>query len=691
MDRLPYKKARWIWENDAPQPDEYAEFAVSFRATAGKKQTFLISADSDYTLYINGVLAGFGQYACYPDDKYGDELDITPHVRDGDNDVLLTVWYEGVDFMTYTKGKAGVRFEVLQDGETLAYSDASTPSRRAPGYIPHQKLKITAQLGLTFAYDAQNPGDDVPYTDSALTDLPETVAKRPIKKVQMLDRAFSRRVLGGTFSLSQNTGSIPEDMAEAGLRFRRAFREETPGGPFAVMNKGGDGVWFVTELQNEESGFLDFDLTVPDDCTVWIAYGEHLTDGRVRTYKRNFTCEYRAKAGRNTFINTFRRFGCRYLQFFVFSSEVRVDYAGIRPTDYPLTVQNERLHTGDLLRDTIIDTCVRTLKLCMHEHYEDCPWREQALYAMDSRNQALAGYYAFGETEFPRASFRLMSSHPRADGLLSLCAPGGTDAPIPSFSCAYFLEMDDYIRYSGDTTLAAECYDTMEKLMETFLSRRDETGAVMNFYAEENSEYWNFYEWAETLDGRFGETEPSLEAPLNAFVSLALQSFSRVCSALGKDEKAGYYTQQSRAVNEAIVRCFYREKDGLFDSFADRAAGKYSVLTNSLCVLCGAFDGLDTSVAERIMASNGAADTGLYVIPNTISMNIYRFDAMLRIDREKYGRAILDEIDRVYLQMLRAGATTFWETLKGEADFDTVGSLCHGWSALPIYYYCTLR
>ena len=28
MDRLPYKKARWIWENDAPQPDEYAEFAM---------------------------------------------------------------------------------------------------------------------------------------------------------------------------------------------------------------------------------------------------------------------------------------------------------------------------------------------------------------------------------------------------------------------------------------------------------------------------------------------------------------------------------------------------------------------------------------------------------------------------------------------------------------------------------------
>jgi hypothetical protein len=37
--------------------------------------------------------------------------------------------------------------------------------------------------------------------------------------------------------------------------------------------------------------------------------------------------------------------------------------------------------------------------------------------------------------------------------------------------------------------------------------------------------------------------------------------------------------------------------------------------------------------------------------------------------------------------MLKKGATSFWETIKGEADFDGAGSLCHGWSGLPIYYY----
>ena len=28
-----------------------------------------------------------------------------------------------------------------------------------------------------------------------------------------------------------------------------------------------------------------------------------------------------------------------------------------------------------------------------------------------------------------------------------------------------------------------------------------------------------------------------------------------------------------------------------------------------------------------------------------------------------------------------------WETILGDADFDNAGSLCHGWSAMPVYYY----
>ena len=40
-----------------------------------------------------------------------------------------------------------------------------------------------------------------------------------------------------------------------------------------------------------------------------------------------------------------------------------------------------------------------------------------------------------------------------------------------------------------------------------------------------------------------------------------------------------------------------------------------------------------------------------------------------------------------YKYMLDHDATSFWETIGGEKDFGGAGSLCHGWSAMPIYYF----
>ena len=37
--------------------------------------------------------------------------------------------------------------------------------------------------------------------------------------------------------------------------------------------------------------------------------------------------------------------------------------------------------------------------------------------------------------------------------------------------------------------------------------------------------------------------------------------------------------------------------------------------------------------------------------------------------------------------MLEAGATAAWETKEGASAFHQAGSLCHGWSAIPVHYF----
>ena len=60
------------------------------------------------------------------------------------------------------------------------------------------------------------------------------------------------------------------------------------------------------------------------------------------------------------------------------------------------------------------------------------------------------------------------------------------------------------------------------------------------------------------------------------------------------------------------------------------------------------------------------------------------------IDKDKYKDYILNDIRVKYKKMLDLGATSFWETEKGDSDFSNAGSLCHGWSAMPVYYFSIL-
>lgn len=71
-------------------------------------------------------------------------------------------------------------------------------------------------------------------------------------------------------------------------------------------------------------------------------------------------------------------------------------------------------------------------------------------------------------------------------------------------------------------------------------------------------------------------------------------------------------------------------------------------------------------------------------------MKTFKYDALLKCDKAKYQSSVLEEIRQDYEKMLAAGATSVWETTDGASEFDIAGSLCHGWSAIPIGYFETL-
>lgn len=635
MDNV-FKNAKWIWCNSTAGSDEYGEF-VDFFSYDNGKVLLRISADSNYATYINGELAAWGQYADFPYDKVYDEVDITAFCKKGKNRIATIVWYYGVESSTYYLGNAGLLYEVVCDRQILCESDASTLSRMSKAYMNHRGKLITGQMGLGYGYDFSKEdgwlsGELTDFAPATVTDANPPLRIRPCDKLTLLP--------------------------------------EVP----ATECKRISDTRVIYDLGREQVGFLSFEITSPCEQDIRIFYGEHLVDGCVRGLidERDFSVVFHLVKGTNCFFNPFRRFGLRYLE--VHSTEqLEVKKLAIAPTMYVLE-EKERPVLSEK-QNQIYDMCIETLRLCMHEHYEDCPWREQAFYTMDSRNQMLCGYYAFGEYKFPRSGLQLISKDNREDGLLSICYPMSIDYVIPSFSMHYIVECREYMQYSGDTAFLSEIYPKLVSIVETFTNHMTD-GLVLPF---EGKRYWNFYEWRTGLSGADVDcSKPDLI--LNTLLSIALRDLGVIADELGI---ANDYAEQANVLNAKITEIFCNPANGLYYDLADYST--YSQLGNSLAILCGATtEASSERICERLLN-----DTNM--TPISLSMQCFKYDAWLATDKEKYAPIILEDIEHIYTPMIEFGSTTVWETDLGESDFANAGSLCHGWSALPIYYYRILK
>ena len=79
------------------------------------------------------------------------------------------------------------------------------------------------------------------------------------------------------------------------------------------------------------------------------------------------------------------------------------------------------------------------------------------------------------------------------------------------------------------------------------------------------------------------------------------------------------------------------------------------------------------------------------MIDCSLAMKCFKYDALISTGKRRWKQRILDEIRADYKAMLDVGATSVWETVDGAKAFSNAGSLCHGWSAIPVYYLRKLR
>lgn len=649
--------AKPVW-TESKQINQFLQIKQSAFFEQKAPAVLQICAESEYAVYFNGRFVGNGQYHSFQNVRVYDEYDVTDFVCDGENTLLVDVNCKGENTQTHQMNTPMVVF-ALCCGTQMLCSGEDTLVRPHPFYESGKLELMTLQLGYTYHFDAR--GSELPWQKAVIVPESFHYQPRPIKRC-----VFQPLVEGGVYAEGTlqrtGTGTPAELIQQDGLFFHKKGEILHDG----ILKYEPDGTFFVLDLGMEYVGFIHLEIEAAEGTILDIGWGEHLEDLRVRTAinGRNFACRYIAKEGKQTFTGYFQRVGARYLQVHVtqMTGTVSLHKFGLIPLEYPISRQTEFVSSNDFI-SRLCSVGSRTLQLCMHEHYEDCPWREQALYAFDSYLQILSGYYLFGEYDFAKASLKLLADSQRPDGMIRMCAPTGIPVAIPSFSLTWVLSLEKYALYSGDVAFVREMLPTAERVLGAFQWEDD---LIQNTMSSDN---WHFYEWTDGLSG--DANTPKVDVPIQAYYIMACEAYQKLCAYTGEPEHPVYHAPD--AIRDAVRRRFYNAENGLFRT-CDHDE-RYHALTQALVICSGISK--DSALLDKLASGEGMMEA-------TLSAIFFQYDALLSAG-DQYKDTVLKQIQKIWGKMIYSGAVTLWEVAEGASAFSNAGSLCHGWSAIPVY------
>ena len=164
----------------------------------------------------------------------------------------------------------------------------------------------------------------------------------------------------------------------------------------------------------------------------------------------------------------------------------------------------------------------------------------------------------------------------------------------------------------------------------------------------------------------------------------SLDADAELAEALGERATARRWREAAASLRTRVRERFWNERAQRLESYLGEGTGtgRAHELVQALAILADVVPGDAIEPVARKLS--GRSDW----VETTISQSLHKYEALCKVGPE-YGRLALRAMDAQWGRMLDAGATSFWEMKDGWKDFDGAGSLCHGWSAVPVHFYAT--
>jgi len=309
---------------------------------------------------------------------------------------------------------------------------------------------------------------------------------------------------------------------------------------------------------------------------------------------------------------------------------------------------------------------LRSLEMCSHDTFMDCPYYERLQYTADTRQQAL-GTYAFARDD------RLICQALRMTGLsravncdLTLSRyPSEASQNIPTFSLWLICMAHDNAWWRGNRQLHVELLPRLREIADYFHRCLNEDGVVQSPYG------WNFMDWCSGwTKGYPPSTEWRPSCLLSLIYELALGCISELENYAGQPELSALFKRWATELHGSILKVFHDETSGLF--YDDQEHTSLSEHAQALAALTGRLtDGQLSKVRANLLNQAERLTTC------TVSFSHYYFEAarVLRCP-ELFHRRM-----KLWYSFLDLGFATIPE------QPEPCRSDCHGWGVHPYYHF----
>ena len=348
-----------------------------------------------------------------------------------------------------------------------------------------------------------------------------------------------------------------------------------------------------------------------------------------------------------------------------------LDELSLVESHYPIveTAKAEFASPDDPSLAAIRRISLRAMEMCAHEMFFDCPFYEQQMYPGDTRVEMEVMRSLTADDRLIRRAIEIFDVATRNDGMAPMNFPTRGEQESFTYTLCYLCMYGDYAMNHADREFLRARLPGMRKSMAGCEYYENEEGLIAN------PPGWCFMDWVNgwTIGRAPGSdfAPGAVNAEINLFWVLAMQSAAQTERALGNEHQARYWEEKIARMTPKLVAKFWSEKRGMMadspalDSFSEHA--------QCLALIAGV---LDEEKAKR-------AFEGLEKAPDlaraSVYFSYYLFDTYFRRGRADLFLKRLD----LWRGYVKTGVTTLLE----EPDEPKESrSDCHAWGAHPIVF-----